>query len=163
MKKTLSLIQLQHASLFLGAACAMSHTWAQASDPAPKTYPLVEVVEKPLEYRQFEKVEITGSSIVRKEQTKALPVQLITREDIRRSGASNMVDVLHKLTHHVHGGQQRRHDHDHRRLHHGLLARLARRNAAFAQWQTAVLLWSPKCVRCGPAQCGHQHRAFVGH
>jgi iron complex outermembrane recepter protein len=97
MKKTLSLIQLQHASLFLGAACAMSHTWAQASDPAPKTYPLVEVVEKPLEYRQFEKVEITGSSIVRKEQTKALPVQLITREDIRRSGASNMVDVLHNL------------------------------------------------------------------
>lgn len=97
MKKTLSLIQLKYVSLFLGAACATSHAWAQARDPAPKSYPLVEVVDKPLEYRQFEKVEITGSSIVRKEQTQALPVQVITREDIRRSGASSMVDVLHNL------------------------------------------------------------------
>lgn len=97
MKKTLSPIQLPSILLCLGVACAQSPAWAQTSDPAPKTYPPVEVVDKPLEYRQFEKVEITGSSIVRKEQTQALPVQIITRDDIRRSGASSMVDVLHNL------------------------------------------------------------------
>lgn len=97
MKKTLSLIQLQHVSLFLGASCATSHALAQANDSATRTFPLIEVVEKPLEFRQFEKVEITGSSIVRKEQTRALPVQVITREDIRRSGASSMAAVLHTL------------------------------------------------------------------
>ena len=97
MKKTLSPIQLKTIVLCLGAACAKSPAWAQTDDPAPKTYPPVEVVDKPLEYRQFEKVEITGSSIVRKEQTQALPVQIITRDDIRRSGASSMVDVLHNL------------------------------------------------------------------
>ena len=77
------------------AAQQWAQTTAQVS-PA-KTYPPVQVVDTALEYRQFEKVEITGSSIVRKEQTQALPVQVITRDDIRRSGASSMVDVLHKL------------------------------------------------------------------
>ncbi len=48
-------------------------------------------------FRQFDKVEITGSSIIRKEQTKSLPVQVITRDDIRRSGANNMADVLQNL------------------------------------------------------------------
>lgn len=97
MKKTLSPIQLKTIVLCLGVAFAKSPVWAQTNDLAPKTYPLIEVVEKPLEYRQFEKVEITGSSIVRKEQTQALPVQIITRDDIRRSGASSMGDVLHNL------------------------------------------------------------------
>jgi len=62
---------------------------ATAQTTAPNTannYSPVEVVNTPLEYRQFEKVEITGSSIVRKEQTQALPVQVMTRDDIRRSG-----------------------------------------------------------------------------
>lgn len=97
MKNPLSPIQLKTIVLCLGAAFAKSPVWAQTNDLAPKTYPLIEVVEKPLEYRQFEKVEITGSSIVRKEQTQALPVQIITRDDIRRSGASSMGDVLHNL------------------------------------------------------------------
>lgn len=60
-----------------------------------KTYPSVDIKEAPLEYRQFDKVEITGSSIVRKEQTQALPVQVLTREDIRRAGMSSLVEVLH--------------------------------------------------------------------
>lgn len=50
-----------------------------------------------LDYRQFDKVEITGSSIIRKQQTTALPVQVITRDDIRRSGANSMADVLQNL------------------------------------------------------------------
>ena len=97
MKKTLSLIQLQHASLFLGAVCAMSHSWAQASDPAPKTYPLVEVVEKPLEYRQFEKVEITGSAILAKAAKQALPLQIIDRREIERSGAQSLAELIQRL------------------------------------------------------------------
>ena len=48
MKKTLSPIQLKTLVLCLGAACAKSPAWAQTSDPAPKTYPPVEVVDKPL-------------------------------------------------------------------------------------------------------------------
>lgn len=61
------------------------------------SYPPVQVVESPLEYRQFEKVEITGSSIVRKEQTQALPVQVITREDIRRTGLKSITEVVQAL------------------------------------------------------------------
>lgn len=49
------------------------------------------------EYRQFNKVEITGSSIVRKEQTQALPVQVITREDIQRTGLKTVEEVLQAL------------------------------------------------------------------
>jgi iron complex outermembrane receptor protein len=97
MKSKRSLFQLQHmASLaVLGGSCA--GVGAQTSQQPVTTYPPVQVVETPLEYRQFEKVEITGSSIIRKEQTLALPVQVITRDDIRRSGASNMADVLQNL------------------------------------------------------------------
>ena len=74
-----------------------AHALAQNSEQPGRVYPPVQVVDSPLEYRQFEKVEITGSSIIRKEQTLALPVQVITRDDIRRSGASNMADVLQNL------------------------------------------------------------------
>jgi len=97
MKSKRSLFQLQHmASLaFLGGSCA--GVGAQSTEQSVSTYPPVQVVDKALEYRQFEKVEITGSSIVRKEQTLALPVQVITREDIRRSGGSHIADVLHSL------------------------------------------------------------------
>ena len=83
----------------MGCLACLGTTQAQTT-PEPaigKEYPTVTVQDKPLEYRQFEKVEITGSSIIRKEQTLALPVQVITRDDIRRSGASNMADVLHNL------------------------------------------------------------------
>jgi iron complex outermembrane receptor protein len=78
-----------------GGSCAF--VGAQSTEQSVSTYPPVQVVDKALEYRQFEKVEITGSSIIRKEQTLTLPVQVITRDDIRRSGASNMADVLQNL------------------------------------------------------------------
>lgn len=60
-------------------------------------YPGVEVQNTPLEYRQFEKVEITGSSIVRKQQTQALPVQIYTREDLLRSGIRSTAEIVQKL------------------------------------------------------------------
>lgn len=67
------------------------------ANTVPPEYPPVNVVDKPLEYRQFEKVEITGSSIVRKEQTQALPVQVITRDNIRSSGLKSVTDVVQAL------------------------------------------------------------------
>lgn len=57
----------------------------------------IDVSAPPGEFRQFEMQPITGSSIVRREQTQALPVQVITREDIRRSGLKTVVDVVHSL------------------------------------------------------------------
>lgn len=45
-------------------------------------------------FRLFDKVEITGSSILRKEQTQALPVQVITRQDIVNSGRASLAELL---------------------------------------------------------------------
>ena len=72
--------------------------YAQAQTPSPESqHPLVEVTDKAPEFRQFGNVEITGSSIIRKEQTQTLPVQIITRKDIRNSGAQDLSDFLQKL------------------------------------------------------------------
>lgn len=74
--------------------------WAQ--DPAldPKTPPsVVEVTAKLPEFRQFERVEITGSSIIRKEQTQALPVQVVTRQDLQRRGHNTLSEAVQSLTH----------------------------------------------------------------
>jgi iron complex outermembrane receptor protein len=55
----------------------------------------VVIVDKAPEYRQFERVQITGSSILRKELTQSLPVQIITRQDIQNSTAKNLEELLH--------------------------------------------------------------------
>lgn len=75
----------------------VSPAMAQSAEASVKALPDLLVKDVPLEYRQFEKVEITGSSIVRKEQTQALPVLLITREDIRRSGRQSVTDVIQSM------------------------------------------------------------------
>ena len=77
-------------------AFACGSALAQAPSP-DRRYPLVEVTDKAAEFRQFGNVEITGSSIIRKEQTQTLPVQVITRKDIRNSGAQNLAEYLQKL------------------------------------------------------------------
>lgn len=67
-------------SLGLGLLILSALSHAQTERTAPtgnKSYPPVEVVDTPLEYRQFEKVEVTGSSIIAKEAKEALPVQVI--------------------------------------------------------------------------------------
>lgn len=93
--------------LSCGAVCSAVAESAQVTEPgagsvdvAPKSekaYPPVQVIDSHLEYRQFEKVEITGSSIVRKEQTLALPVQVMTRTDIKNSGVKALSVLLQKL------------------------------------------------------------------
>lgn len=45
-----------------------------------------------------ERVEVTGSSIKRIDAETALPVQVITREEIGRSGAQNTEDLLHTIS-----------------------------------------------------------------
>lgn len=47
--------------------------------------------------QQLERVEITGSSIRRIDAESALPVQVLRKEDIARSGATTVVDLLQKL------------------------------------------------------------------
>jgi len=49
------------------------------------------------EPRKLERVEITGSAIPRVEAETALPVQIITREEIARSGAVNTEQLLQSL------------------------------------------------------------------
>src|SRR5262245_49023393 len=44
--------------------------------------------------QQLERVEVTGSSIKRIEGESALPVQVITREDIQRTGATNVEQLM---------------------------------------------------------------------
>lgn len=53
------------------------------------------ITEKAYEFRQFERVQITGSSILRKEVMQSLPVQLITRQDIQNAQAKSLEDLLH--------------------------------------------------------------------
>jgi iron complex outermembrane receptor protein len=48
--------------------------------------------------QQMERVEITGSSIKRIDAETALPVQVITREQIQRSGAANVEQLLQTVS-----------------------------------------------------------------
>jgi iron complex outermembrane receptor protein len=48
--------------------------------------------------QQLERVEITGSSIKRVESETALPVTIITREQIERSGATKVEDLLARVS-----------------------------------------------------------------
>jgi iron complex outermembrane receptor protein len=47
---------------------------------------------------QLERVEITGSAIRRIDAESALPVQVIKKEDIARTGATSVTDLLQRLT-----------------------------------------------------------------
>ena len=48
----------------------------------------------PATAQQLERVEITGSSVRRIDAETALPVQVIKREDIARSGATSVADLM---------------------------------------------------------------------
>jgi iron complex outermembrane receptor protein len=90
-------LSIRTLALGLLSLNALAHAQTDTPLPVSKNHPPIEVVNTRLEFRQFEKVEITGSSIVRKEQTQALPVQVITREDIRRSGLKSITEVVQAL------------------------------------------------------------------
>jgi iron complex outermembrane receptor protein len=54
---------------------------------------------------QMDRVEITGSSIKRIEGETALPVQILTREDIQRTGASNVEQLMQTVSANMSSGQ----------------------------------------------------------
>lgn len=88
--------RIQAGVSLLVMACQMNPVMAQTGEPGVK-YPSVEVMSPGPEFRQFRGVEITGSSIIRKQQTQTLPVQIITRQDIVNSGAQELSQFLQQL------------------------------------------------------------------
>jgi iron complex outermembrane receptor protein len=66
--------------------CAGGNAFAQAAAAAPPPI------------GQLERVEITGSSIKRIDAETALPVQVITREQIQNSGAQNVEQLLQSVS-----------------------------------------------------------------
>lgn len=78
-----------------------SLVWAQsdrsALPPGTESAGAVTVTAPALPYRQFDRVEITGSSIIRKEQTQTLPVQVVTRAEIQRSGKNTTAELVQAL------------------------------------------------------------------
>jgi len=58
----------------------------------------VQVVGEPLEFRQFNRVEITGSSILNAKAKLALPVRVVDRKEVERSGATSVPELLQKLS-----------------------------------------------------------------
>lgn len=60
----------------------------------PVEYNTVTILTDGLPFRQFNKVEVTGSAILAKEAREALPVQVITRRDIEQSGARDLPALL---------------------------------------------------------------------
>lgn len=97
MKRALSHPPVQPLIWLMVSLGATNVGWAQSAQPALQSYPPLQVVSTPLEYRQFEKVEITGSSILAKEAKQALPLQVIERREIERSGATNLVELVQRL------------------------------------------------------------------
>ncbi len=66
----------------ISVACGLGQqAWAQAEAPAP-----------------IQRVEITGSSIKRIDAEAALPVQIIKREDIERSGVTTAAELLKNIS-----------------------------------------------------------------
>ena len=84
-------------SLILPAGAQSQAPTAAAGEGQASTYPPVTVTAPPLSYRQFDRVEITGSSIIRKEQSQALPVISMTREELRRAGVKTVAEAIQTL------------------------------------------------------------------
>lgn len=74
-------------------------SWAQPGRLSEEdTHAAAVTVVAPVQpYRQFDRVEITGSSIVRKEQTQALPVLSMTADELRRAGIKTVTDAVQSL------------------------------------------------------------------
>lgn len=87
---------LHACAVLLTGMLAGTSALAQPSGTSPDG-PNIEITDTAPAFRQFNQVEITGSSIVRREQTQALPVQVISREDIRRSGLHTVAEVVQAL------------------------------------------------------------------
>ena len=81
--KLSALVTLAFGSAWASSALAQ----AAATPPAPTPPP-----------QQLERVEITGSSIKRIDAETALPVQVITREQIQQTGATNVEQLMQSVS-----------------------------------------------------------------
>lgn len=70
-------------------AWIMQGAWAQQE---------VTVVDKAPEYRQFGRVEITGSSVINPRSREALPVRVIDRKEIERMGVRSVPELIQGLS-----------------------------------------------------------------
>lgn len=68
-----------------------------ASAPATSNSPTASPAKSSTNTAQLERVEITGSSVKRIAAESALPVQVITLEQIKKSGATTVAEVIQKL------------------------------------------------------------------
>jgi iron complex outermembrane receptor protein len=57
----------------------------------------VEVTETAAPFRQFQGIEVTGTAIINPTARQALPVRVIDRREIERTGATNVVELLQRL------------------------------------------------------------------
>ena len=85
------MFRLKYVSATVMALCAVGATpvWAQSDTPAPET-------PSPAQ-KTLQRVEVTGSRIKRVDAETASPVQVITREQIDRSGAQSITQLLNRL------------------------------------------------------------------
>ena len=81
--KRLNRISLRLALAFGGCAAAL---------------PVVVSAQQPADSQRLDRVEITGSSIKRIDGETALPVQVITREEIQRTSATNVEQLLQTIS-----------------------------------------------------------------
>ena len=70
---------------------------AQKLETPVKALPDMLIKDAPLEYRQFERVEITGSSIVNPKSRDVLPVRVIDAREIERSGVRSTAELIQSL------------------------------------------------------------------
>ena len=81
------------SALLAMAAGATPLAWTQVVQDGAN----VTILGAPVEFRQFDKVEITGSALRRAAESRALPVEVITREDIRKTGLRQTSELIQSL------------------------------------------------------------------
>ncbi len=80
-------MKLKNLAPILSLFCIASTAIAQQASPPPATTP-----------QQLQKVEVTGSSIKRVQDEGALPIQIITKEEIDKAGITSAEQLLATIT-----------------------------------------------------------------
>ena len=86
----------RHRLAWCWTLLATAPGWAQQDLPTSQT-PDIVITDRAPVFRQFNKVEITGSAILAKEAKEALPLQVIGRREIERSGATSLSELVQQL------------------------------------------------------------------
>jgi iron complex outermembrane receptor protein len=81
-------------ALSAAVAAALATFAAQAND---ESLAQVEVTDTAIPFRQFRGVEVTGTAIINPTARQALPVRVIDRREIERTGATTVVELLQRL------------------------------------------------------------------